>query len=69
MTPSKWECDQCGCKIPDEIAKSVLFKAYKESEELVSIKSNRNVEKYEQYIDKYQKILHPGNLVSIALLT
>ena len=29
LTPSKWECNKCGFEIPDEIGKSVLFKAYK----------------------------------------
>ena len=29
LIPSKWECNKCGFEIPDEIGKSVLFKAYK----------------------------------------
>ena len=66
--PSKWECNKCGYEIPDEIGKSVLFKAYKESEELISIKSNRTVEKYERYIEKYQKTLHPGTTHKLHLV-
>ena len=51
-----------------EIGENVLFKAYKESEELLLVKSNRTIEKYEQYIDLYKMILHPGNIHEIHAL-
>ena len=40
----------------------MIFKAYKESEELLSVKSNRTIEKYEEYIKKYNETLHPGTI-------
>ena len=48
-----------------DIGENVLFKAYKESEELLNVKSNRTIEKYEQYINLYKMILHPGNIHEI----
>ena len=66
--PPKWICDSCESKLPSEIGENVLFKAYKESEELHNVKSNRTIEKYEQYINLYKMILHPGNIHEIHAL-
>ena len=65
LMPPKWICDSCESKLPMEIGENVLFKAYKESEELLNVKSNRTIEKYEQYINLYKMILHPGNIHEI----
>ena len=45
----------------------MLFKAYSEGEKLISVKANRSIEKYENYISDYTKILHPDNLCLIRI--
>ena len=61
MSP-KWKCNHCANEIPSEIGEALILKAYKESEELFSVKSNRTIEKYEEYITKYNQTLHPGTI-------
>ena len=65
--PPAWQCDDCQSQIPSESGEGVLFKAYRDGERLHSIKANRTVEKYEQYLKLYGILLHPNNLCLVRI--
>lgn len=65
--PPDWQCTVCGHRISSQDGQALIFKAYKESDNLHSVKSNRSVEKYEKYLADYGQLLHPNNLCLVRI--
>lgn len=53
--------------MPAESADELVFQAYKLGEELHTVKALRKIDKYEQYLAMYGKLLHPNNLCLVRI--
>lgn len=67
MMSPQWTCDSCQGQISPENGEAVIFRAYRDSNDLHSTKTKRSVEKYEQYLQLYGNILHPNNLCLVRI--
>ena len=64
VNPPSWRCSQCNCITNGD---KILFQIYHESQSLLQSVSQRRVKAYEDFLSKYEKVLHPQNFLLIRV--
>ena len=64
VNPPSWQCPQCNYITNGE---KILFHCYQESQSLLQSVSKRTVQAYEDFITKYEGVLHPQNFLLIRV--